>query len=51
MKLHSEMERYRATVQLRTPGGERVTAIVLRRGCGRDGRVWFVTPMRSRVPA
>jgi len=42
MELYSEMERYRATIQLRTPGGERVTAIVLCRGCGRDGCVWFV---------
>ncbi|MGH3916265.1 MAG: hypothetical protein ACRDTC_23085 [Pseudonocardiaceae bacterium] len=42
MDLHSEIERYRTTIQLRTPGGERVTAIILRRGRGREGRVWFV---------
>lgn len=42
MILHSEIERYRATIELCTPDGERVTAIVLRRGCGRDERVWFV---------
>lgn len=42
MDLHSEIERYRATIQLRTPGGEPVTAIILRRGCGSEGRVWFV---------
>lgn len=32
MELHSEREHYRATIQLRTPGGEPSTLIVLRRG-------------------
>ena len=41
MYLHSERECYRATIQLRTPDGERATLIVLRRGRGQDGRVWL----------
>lgn len=41
MELHSERERYRSTIQLRTPDGEPATLIVLRRGRGRDGRVWI----------
>lgn len=41
MELHSERERYRAAIQLRTPDGELSTLIVLRRGSGRDGRVWL----------
>jgi len=31
MELHSDRERYRATIQLRTPDGEPATLIVLRR--------------------
>ncbi len=41
MELHSERERYRSTIQLRNPEGEPATLIVLRRGRGRDGRVWI----------
>lgn len=41
MELHSERERYRSTIQLRTPDGEPATLIVLRRGRGRAGRVWI----------
>jgi hypothetical protein len=41
MELHSEGESYRATIQLRTPDGDRATLLVLRRGCGRSGRVWL----------
>lgn len=41
MELHSERERYRSTIQLRTPDGAPATLIVLRRGHGRDGRVWI----------
>lgn len=41
MELHSDRERYRATIQLRTPDGEPATLIVLRRGRGHDGRVWL----------
>lgn len=41
MELHSERERYRATIPLRTPDGELATLIVLHRGRGNDGRVWL----------
>jgi len=41
MESHSEQESYRATIQLRTPDGERSTLIVLRRGCGQNGRIWL----------
>ncbi|MGH3932431.1 MAG: hypothetical protein ACRDTF_20925 [Pseudonocardiaceae bacterium] len=40
-ELHSEQERFRATIQLRTPAGEPTTIIILGRGRGRDGRVWL----------
>ena len=41
MELHSERECYRATIRVRTPDGAPATLIVLRRGRGRDGRVWL----------
>lgn len=41
MELHSERERYRGTIQLRTPDGEPTTLIVLRRRCGHGWRVWI----------
>jgi len=41
VELHSEKESYRAVLALRTPEGETATVIVMRRGRGRDGRVWL----------
>ncbi|MGH3911886.1 MAG: hypothetical protein ACRDTC_00525 [Pseudonocardiaceae bacterium] len=38
---HSEEETYRATLQARTVDGEPHTVIVMRRGHGRDARVWL----------
>jgi hypothetical protein len=41
MELHSELESYRGTIQLRNPDGAHATLIVLRRGSGKNGRVWL----------
>jgi hypothetical protein len=40
-ELHSERERYRKTIRLRTPEGEAATVIVTRQGSGGAGRVWL----------
>lgn len=41
MELQSEQERYRGTIQLRTPDGELATLIVLRRRRDHDSRTWL----------
>ncbi|MGH3912565.1 MAG: hypothetical protein ACRDTC_04030 [Pseudonocardiaceae bacterium] len=38
---HSEEETYRATLQVHTVDGEPHTVIVLRRGHGKNARVWL----------
>lgn len=39
--LHSEHERYREVLNLRTPEGEAASVIVTRQGFGCRGRVWL----------
>lgn len=39
--MHSEDETFRATMRARNADGEPHTLIVLRRGLGRNGRVWL----------
>lgn len=39
--MHSDEESYRQTLRLRTIEGEPHTVIVLRRGLGREARVWL----------
>lgn len=39
--MHSDEESYRGTVQASTVEGEPHTAIVLRKGLGRNARVWL----------
>ena len=39
--MHSDEETFRGTVQARNTDGGRHTVIVMRRGRGRDARVWL----------